>query len=90
MLADGHVKFADHTELAVSLVPETWGKQYRSSRDSSVTSSADESLCDRESDPQDDFDYSCPSSSKTNKQTKALGMRIICSNPSKPIELFAC
>lgn len=70
MVADGDVKFADHTELAVSPVPETRGKQYRSSRDSSVTSSADESLCDRESDPQDDFNYLCPSSSKTNKQTE--------------------
>jgi len=68
VVADGDVKFADHSELAVSLVPETQGKQYRSSRDSSVTSSADESWCDRESDPRDDFNYSCPSSSKTNKQ----------------------
>lgn len=68
MAADGDVKFVDHTELAVSLVPEAQGKQYRSSRDSSVTSSADESLCDPESDPWDDFNYSCPSSSKTNKQ----------------------
>lgn len=68
VVADGDVKFADHTELAVSLMPGAQGKQYRSSRDSSVTSSADEVLCDRESDPQDDFNYSCPSAAKINKQ----------------------
>lgn len=68
VVADGDVKFADHTELAVSLMPGTQGKQCISSRDSSVTSSADESFCDQESDPQDDFNYSCPCAAKTNKQ----------------------
>lgn len=68
MVADGDVKFADHTELSECLVPETQTKQCRSSRDSSVTNSADESSNDRVCDPWDDFNYLCPSSSKINEQ----------------------